>query len=162
MLWKQTTGAQIFKIDRACQKKKIFDPLQILRTTFGPLIFVIFILWALISFILNRNVRDAMAQTRTFPPFAVLVTSIFLTFPPALSYAIFTSVVCVATLYWPLTKWNGWLALGQSSLPLCKRVFSRKGFSILPWTSRRVSTCCKINAGNSTQVILITMAATRL
>ena len=79
-------GADFKNRPRLCRKKKKFDPVQIVRAALVPLIFMTFILWALISFIFNGNIRDAMAQTRTFPPFAVLVSSIFLFFSPALSY----------------------------------------------------------------------------
>jgi len=111
--WKLPGGANFKNRPRLCQKRKKFDPLQSVRTTLGPLIVLVFIVWVILSFMFKVRIKDAIAQTRTFPPLAVLVTSIFLAFSPALSYVIFTSVICVATLHWPHTKWNGWLALGQ-------------------------------------------------
>lgn len=99
--WKLPDGTDFQNRPRLCQKRKKFDPLQIVRTTMGPLIFLIFILWALVSFMFNGNIRDAIAQTRTVPPFAVLVTSIFLAFSPALSYGECSATMPIWSCYQP-------------------------------------------------------------
>ena len=102
--WKLPDGTDFQNRPRLCQKRKKSDPLQIVRTTMGPLIFLIFILWALVSFMFNGNIRDAIAQTRTVPPFAVLVTSIFLAFSPALSYGECSATMPIWSCYQPNSR----------------------------------------------------------
>lgn len=110
--WKLPDGKPFKNRPRTCVKR-LLEPLDGTRMLYRPLLSVIFILVVLIRIIAGFGCGELIKQTQNFAPLMLLFTSFALSFSVAANYAIFTTIVAAATMFWPQGKWTGWLALGQ-------------------------------------------------